>query len=604
MEAWNQAVQADDVEAVKKLLENGLHVNNLNGRSFCTFPPLISAMQSRARSIFDFLLQHPAIDVQQTHLGCTALGFCPTVEYAQLLLERNAQINPEHTVAQCDTSPLHFHCGLQFSNAEMVNFLLELGADVNSTNSRGFTPLHFAVSLDIAEALLSAGAKVNAVSKPGDTPLYQLLKRATCDYYLYPLRVEASDVEPMVLLYLKHGALANGPASHPHLAPLFGNQQFPSVPIMRALKQHGADPRVVHNGKPVFLTPRKDFRNLLITYGVDEFSDEEIQQMFRYRCSQPGIRDLKCFWDLLSQANRTALIPLDDCLWDCVRVGLRANAAFCQRRGGSFPICKMDQKQIAQAFHVGVQSSRLANATITQLGPSVSVKKRHVALWRHIPFHTRPAVLLNSLLTIKPRPCLKGVLSHYAVLQPSALVSLLRHKAFRHLTDEEVDKVIQNNSCQDRYAYLLKAYKLACNSPPNTLVDSPFRSVAAGTNSFHLLFLMNPLPSLSAFLQIFHLGARVSEHSRTIAPPDVIGQAIHGRRRGRLWKHRRKLVTDLALPWSCSRNRYYNHAFQRAIGCFYLVIRRLGQQGCVPELPPELQEYICSFLLQRNFRST
>jgi len=57
---------------------------------------------------------------------------------------------------------------------DMVTLLVDEGADVNSRNEKGQTPLHFAVLFDHiekAELLINAGADVNAKDKSDRTPL-------------------------------------------------------------------------------------------------------------------------------------------------------------------------------------------------------------------------------------------------------------------------------------------------------------------------------------------------------------------------------------------------------------------------------------------------
>jgi serine/threonine-protein phosphatase 6 regulatory ankyrin repeat subunit B len=60
-------------------------------------------------------------------------------------------------------------------NLEIVKELLAKGADVSTTTSSGYTPLHLACSKSnlkmIAKLLLDNGANVNTTNEDGDTPL-------------------------------------------------------------------------------------------------------------------------------------------------------------------------------------------------------------------------------------------------------------------------------------------------------------------------------------------------------------------------------------------------------------------------------------------------
>ena len=58
---------------------------------------------------------------------------------------------------------------------QIVQWLLSLGADVSPATDNGFTPLHGAVTKDLATAkvLYEAGADINARSKTGSTLLHE-----------------------------------------------------------------------------------------------------------------------------------------------------------------------------------------------------------------------------------------------------------------------------------------------------------------------------------------------------------------------------------------------------------------------------------------------
>ncbi|KAK8061156.1 hypothetical protein PG997_015377 [Apiospora hydei] len=95
-------------------------------------------------------------------------------ETCQLLIERGAEINYQAKGIRGMT-PLHVAVYLR--NTEMAEFLLHQGADANSADSSGRTPLHYTVDYwkgpKMAELLLERGASVNMPDDEGLTPMTQ-----------------------------------------------------------------------------------------------------------------------------------------------------------------------------------------------------------------------------------------------------------------------------------------------------------------------------------------------------------------------------------------------------------------------------------------------
>jgi ankyrin repeat protein len=87
------------------------------------------------------------------------------VEVVQLLLENGADVS-----ATDDRGWTALHKAASQGHADVAKVLLENGADVSATDDRGFTPLHMAAFLEAVKVLLENGANILAESNAGRTP--------------------------------------------------------------------------------------------------------------------------------------------------------------------------------------------------------------------------------------------------------------------------------------------------------------------------------------------------------------------------------------------------------------------------------------------------
>uniref|UniRef100_A0ABD2XQ38 Uncharacterized protein n=1 Tax=Trichogramma kaykai TaxID=54128 RepID=A0ABD2XQ38_9HYME len=116
-----------------------------------------------------------------------------------------------------DSGLTHFHVACHWGCNEVVEKFLELGQDPNIlVEKTGDSPLHLAVATDhtkIAELLLKSGANPNSINMVGYTPLHTMSKRFVDDYVAKilfkisdekyrPVQVDARDVEGNTPLHL------------------------------------------------------------------------------------------------------------------------------------------------------------------------------------------------------------------------------------------------------------------------------------------------------------------------------------------------------------------------------------------------------------------
>jgi ankyrin repeat protein len=166
------------IEVARRLLELKADINVLDNRGLT---PLHHASQSRRRGDPDIvqlvrlLLDNGADLHARDNRGNTPLHFAAPrghLEVTRMLLELKADVN---SLNDEGSTPLQRASQVQREGkSDIMRLLLYYGANVNVYDTRRNTPLHFAVSKDHLEAarmLLERGADVNSQNDEGLTPL-------------------------------------------------------------------------------------------------------------------------------------------------------------------------------------------------------------------------------------------------------------------------------------------------------------------------------------------------------------------------------------------------------------------------------------------------
>ena len=142
------------------------------------------AIESRSLEIVKYLCQHGADISSKDKAGRTALclavrQFC-SLEIMKYFVE-DCCINLDLINISLEAV---FHSAVDKDVLDIVDYLVEHGADVNSKNSYGTTILHSAVILgepQIVKYLINRGADVNGMSDDGRTVLHLAIEKGVLD---------------------------------------------------------------------------------------------------------------------------------------------------------------------------------------------------------------------------------------------------------------------------------------------------------------------------------------------------------------------------------------------------------------------------------------
>lgn len=312
------AAKRSYVDLVKKLLNYGVPINAKNKDGSTTLFRLFdfgysSKIDDTKTEIIHLLLKSGADPniTYETDYGCdspllTMVEHRQT-EFVKLLLSHQADVNLKckngDGVLNKTSSWIKFN-----ETAELFNFLIDVGADVNSGGRSGITPLMIAVeaqNIPIIKKLLSKGAAINAQDKLGRTALIFAIQG-----------LEGKPNLEIIDLLLKSGANPNltvnemnresfgtalaGAVWHEPLYCRFDwkeatcwyrdNVQYASEDILKLLIANKADVNLTYGDKDTPLISaakggRADILKLLLENGADA-KDEQGKKALKYAKEQ------------------------------------------------------------------------------------------------------------------------------------------------------------------------------------------------------------------------------------------------------------------------------------------------------------------------------
>lgn len=245
----NLAVQAQDLELLESILENGAP---LDAHDDCGASPLTTALVGRHFQAAEMLATYGCgVDHANAALQTSmhVLATYGALDGVQWLLERGAEMETRDAGGN---SPLHLaaaYCSLQ-----VVEFLLAAGADVNAPNTSEATPLHFAApngNCAVVETLIKFGGDLEARDEHGNTPLIDaaFVSQSAAPHFASGDHTTQYAVVDLLLL---HDADVNA-VNNDGDSALFGAVRNEYDSVVKLLLAHGADARVRNNQQETLL---------------------------------------------------------------------------------------------------------------------------------------------------------------------------------------------------------------------------------------------------------------------------------------------------------------------------------------------------------------
>jgi ankyrin repeat protein len=215
------------------------------------------------------------------------------LEVVQLLLDKGADVSGTDTIGR---TPLHYAAGN--NHHEVIRLLLDNGAHIEATEDIGWTPLHFALvnnHLEIIKLLIDKGADVNATGLSGWTPLHYTVAKGHLE---------------VVKLFLDNGADINA-NDKDGLTPLHYTVATGYLEVVKLLLDKGADVNAtgLSEWTPLHYTVAKghlEVVKLLLDHGADiNATDEDGLTPLHYTATKGDCEITRLLVDKGADVNAT-----------------------------------------------------------------------------------------------------------------------------------------------------------------------------------------------------------------------------------------------------------------------------------------------------------
>jgi ankyrin repeat protein len=220
-----EAVKSNQLDAIRRLVEAGANVNcrTSRGAPLLWLAPSMECLQLLVQLGADVNARHR---MSHTLLDSEATSVPADINRIRFLLENGADPNLRDDRGSCPLIE-----AAMSKNYEVVDLLLEMGADINAQENNGKTALHYSLfgSPLSAKQLIDRGANLELCEQDGDTPLILAVKVP-----------EMSDID-LVGALLERGANPNATGRPDKIRPVHVAAYLGHTELVRKLVSFGAD---------------------------------------------------------------------------------------------------------------------------------------------------------------------------------------------------------------------------------------------------------------------------------------------------------------------------------------------------------------------------
>lgn len=170
------ALQRGDIAQIERHIYWGADLNKINPDGSM---PLHAAAKTGRLVVVELLLDNDAdINIRdaKNHTPIHEALMSGRTQIARMLIKRGAEFDANWLLEEAVNN--------QVADRDVIEFLIQRGAEINHTAENGDTPLHMAVKQDnrvLSKLLIAHGANVNSKDATNHTPLWHAIGRHNRD---------------------------------------------------------------------------------------------------------------------------------------------------------------------------------------------------------------------------------------------------------------------------------------------------------------------------------------------------------------------------------------------------------------------------------------